>query len=43
MTHLPFIVACYALGLGVPVVFALDAWQRLSRARTRLAVLEVRR
>ena len=43
MTHLPFIAACYALGLGVPVVFAVGAWQRLSRARARLAVLEVRR
>ena len=43
MTHLPYIIVCYALGLGVPVVFALGARQRLSRAQARLAVLEVRR
>ena len=43
MKYLPFIAACYALGIGVPVAFAVGAWSRLSRARARLAVLEVRR
>ncbi len=43
MTHLPFIIACYSLGIGVPFLFAVTAWRRLAQARTRLAVLEVRR
>ncbi len=33
MTHLPFVVACYALGVAVPVAFAVDAWVRLRAAR----------
>ncbi len=42
MTHLPFIAACYALGVGVPVFFAVNAWLRLSKARNRLAALDTR-
>ncbi len=42
MTHLPFIVTCYALGIGLPVLFAVDAWRRLGVARRRLAVLDTR-
>ena len=42
MTHLPFIVTCYSLGIGVPVLFALHAWRRLGVARRRLAALDPR-
>ena len=42
MTHLPYIVACFGLGLAVPAVFAFGAWRRLGRARLRLAQLDPR-
>ncbi len=42
MTHLPFIVATYALGIGVPSVYALNAWRRLQSARRRLAAIDPR-
>ncbi len=42
MTHLPFIAATYALGLAVPLVFAMGAWRRLARARQRLAAVDRR-
>ena len=42
MTHLPFVVASYALGMGVPVVLGVLAWQRLARARRMLAVVDRR-
>lgn len=42
MTHLPFIVVCYALGVGVPVAFAVNAWARLGSARRKLAALDTR-
>ncbi len=42
MTHLPFIAATYALGLGVPVVFAVSAWRRLAQAKRRLAAVDPR-
>ncbi len=42
MTHLPYIVAVYALGLGIPVAFGLGAWRRLGLARRRLAALDPR-
>ncbi len=42
MTHLPFIAATYALGLAVPIVFAVAAWQRLVRAQRRLAAIDPR-
>jgi len=42
MTHLPFIAATYALGLAVPLVLAVAAWQRLARARRRLAAIDPR-
>lgn len=43
MTHLPYIVACYGLGIGIPVLFAVTAWQRLAAVQRRLQLLEVRR
>ena len=42
MTHLPFIAAAYALGIGVPLGFAVDAWTRLRQARRRLAAIDPR-
>jgi hypothetical protein len=42
MTHLPFIVAAYTLGIGVPALFAIAAWQRLRLARRRLAAIDPR-
>ncbi len=42
MTHLDFIIASYGLAVAVPAMFATLAWQRLSRARRRLATLDKR-
>ncbi len=42
MTHLPFIVVTYVLGLVVPAVFAITAWRRLVQARRRLAAVDPR-
>lgn len=42
MTHLPFIVATYALGLGVPGTLAVMARLRLRAARRRLAAVDPR-
>ena len=42
MTHLPYIAACFGLGLAVPAIFAFGAWQRLNRARSRLAQIDPR-
>ena len=42
MTHLPFIAASYALGILIPVGFALSAYLRLGAASRRLAVIDPR-
>lgn len=42
MTHLPFVAASYVLGMGVPLVLALMAWQRLGAVRRRLAAVDTR-
>ena len=42
MTHLPFVAASYALGLGVPLVLGAMAALRLRAVRRRLAVLDPR-
>lgn len=42
MTHLPFVAASYALGVGVPVALAVLAWMRLGSARRRLAAVDPR-
>lgn len=42
MTHLPFVVASYILGFGIPLVLALLAWQRLASAKRRLAAVDPR-
>jgi hypothetical protein len=40
MTHLPYIVAVYALGVLVPVAYAVDALLRSRRAVRLLAAAE---
>ena len=42
MTHLPYIAACFGLGLAVPLTYAVNAWLRLGAARRRLAALDQR-
>ena len=42
MTHLPYVAASYVLGAGIPLVLTLLAWQRLGRARRRLAAVDPR-
>jgi hypothetical protein len=42
MDHLPFIAASYALGVAVPLGFALSAWLRAGAARRRLAAIDPR-
>jgi cytochrome c biogenesis protein CcdA len=42
MTHLPYVAASYALGLGIPLAFALAAWTRLGAAQRRLRAIDPR-
>ena len=42
MTHLPYIVAVYTLGIAVPVVFGIAAYLRIGAARRRLAAIDPR-
>lgn len=42
MTHLPFIAAAYALGVAIPVAYAVAAWQRVAAARRKLASIDPR-
>ena len=42
MTHLPYIAACFGLGVAVPTIFAVGAWRRLEQARLRLAQIDPR-
>ena len=42
MTHLPFIAASYALGVVIPVGFAVAAIVRAGAARRRLAAIDPR-
>ena len=42
MTHLPYIVASYGMGVGIPVVLGVLATMRLRAVRRRLAVLDPR-
>jgi hypothetical protein len=43
VTHLPYIVAAYALGVLVPAAFAWSAYVRMRGARRRLAAVDTRR
>lgn len=43
MTHLPFIVAAYSLGVLIPGWFAIAAFLRMRSALRRLAAVDPRR
>jgi hypothetical protein len=43
MTHLPYIVAAYALGVLIPATFAVVAFIRMRAAAQRLAAVDPRR
>jgi hypothetical protein len=42
MTHLPFIAVAYALGILVPVAYAVAAYARMGAAKRKLAVIDPR-
>jgi hypothetical protein len=42
MTHLPFILASYALGVLIPVGFGVAAFLRMTGARRRLDAIDPR-
>jgi heme exporter protein D len=42
MTHLPYIVAAYALGVVLPVTYAVAAVMRMRTAQRRLAAIDPR-
>jgi cytochrome c biogenesis protein CcdA len=43
VTHLGFIAGAYALGMGLPIVYAVAAYTRARSAKRRLAAVETRR
>jgi cytochrome oxidase assembly protein ShyY1 len=43
MTHLPYIVTAYALGVLVPASYAVAAFLRMRTAKRRLAAIDTRR
>ena len=43
MTHLPYIVAAYALGVLIPGTFAVAAFLRMRAAQRRLAARPIGR
>jgi hypothetical protein len=42
MTHLPFVVSAYALGVLIPGTFGVAAFLRMRSARRRLAAVQIR-
>ena len=42
MTHLPFIAGAYTLGIIIPLVLGISAWQRTTAARRKLAAIDPR-
>jgi uncharacterized membrane protein YjjB (DUF3815 family) len=42
VTHLPFIIAAYALAVLIPGGFAVDAFRRMRKAQRRLASIDPR-
>ncbi len=42
MTHLPYIIAAYTLGVLIPGTFALAAFLRMRTAQRRLAAIDPR-
>jgi len=43
VTHLPYVVAAYVLGMVIPGTFALTAFLRMRAAQRRLAAIDRRR
>jgi hypothetical protein len=43
VTHLPFVAASYALGAGLPILFAIQVLMRLRRVARRLDAIDPRR
>ena len=43
MTHLPYVVAAYVLGVVIPGTFAAAAFLRMRAAQRRLATIDRRR
>jgi len=43
MTHLPYIIAAYGLGVVIPGTFAVAAFLRMRTAQRRLAAVDRRR
>ncbi len=43
MTHLPYILAAYAIAVAVPLYFSLAALLRVGSAHRRLAAIDTRR
>lgn len=42
MNHLPYIAGSYAIGVLVPVIFAVSAFLRMGTARRKLASIDPR-
>ena len=42
MTHIPFIAVAYALGILVPVAYAIAAYVRMGAARRKLTAIDPR-
>jgi hypothetical protein len=42
VTHLPYVVAAYVLGVVIPGTFALSAFLRMRAAQRRLAAVDPR-
>jgi hypothetical protein len=43
MTHLPYIAAAYAIAVGLPLAFSVEALFRVQSARRRLEAIDIRR
>ena len=43
MTHLPYVVTAYVLGVVIPGSFAVAAFMRMLAARRRLSAIDQRR
>jgi hypothetical protein len=43
VTHLPYIVAAYAIAIGVPSFFSIQVFFRVRSAHRRLAAIDSRR
>lgn len=43
MTHLPYVLSCYALGVIIPMAFGIAAVLRMRAAGQKLAAIDPRR